>query len=285
MSYMDTDNPLFSGGASEQALTQIGSAMSLGQAVAKGTSNAATQSVVDILQQQRPEVKQVLAFELRLVKDLPELVVTTIAKSDDPSVSVPFLEVSPSVTEDIILSIVEELDGSAQNAVARRSDVTDAIADALVEQGNQKVALTLARNDKVEISRDILERIVAKYPDDTRILKSATHAISRIQEAVSATSTLPFNVLMSRARAFAKNGMLSGEYLLKLLAQNGLNEFEAALCVLSDLNRKDVRKLVMHSNETRVDLEHACNLAPGILSGNADAIQKCYAAVLKSPKD
>ncbi|MEM6682828.1 MAG: DUF2336 domain-containing protein [Pseudomonadota bacterium] len=280
MKNIDSDLTLFDGGGAEKILGQISSAVTLGKAVAGGTKSDAANTVVDVFKSQRTEVKQVLAFELRLVQDLPELVVTTIATSDDPAVSVPFLEVSPSVTQDIILSIVDELNGYAQTAVARRPDVTDAIADALVDQGNQKVALTLARNDKVEISRDILERIVAKFPHDARILASANQAMSRVDGPAKTETHLPFNVLMSRSRAFAKNGMLNGEYLMKLVRSNALPEFEAALCVLSNINRKDVRKLVLNSADSLKSLEHACALAPGVLTDHLEDIKRCYAAVL-----
>lgn len=285
MSFVDTDSVLFDGSGADTTLKQMNSAVSLGKAMASGDAPNVANQAVNILEKEKPEVQQLLAFELRLVADLPELVVTTIAKSDDPSVSMPFLEVSPAVTEELILSIVDELNGSAQTAVARRSDVTDAVADALVERGNEKVALTLARNDKVEISQEVLERIVAKFPNDARILKSAKNALLRVKEAAPAQASataLPFNVLMSRARAFQKNGMLSGEYLVKLLGDKALNEFEAALCVLSDKPRKEVRAMAMQSNETRIDLEQLCTLAPGTLSGNAEVLMQCYAAA-RSP--
>jgi len=282
MKNIDSDLTLIDGGGAEKVLGQISSAVSLGKAVACGSKPNAAETVVDMFKSQRDEVKQVLAFELRLVQDLPELVVTTIATSDDPAVSVPFLEVSPSVTQDIILSIVDALNGQAQTAVARRPDVTDAVADALLERGNQKVALTLARNDKVEISPQILERIVAKFPDDARIVASANKAMSRADGARAAGAHLPFNVLMSRSRAFAKNGMLNGEYLAKLLRDNAVAEFEAALCVLSTISRKDVRKLVLNSAESLKSLERACKLAPGVLTGRFDDIKRCYAATLKT---
>lgn len=287
MSFVDTNSVLFDGSSADSTLKQMNSAVSLGKAMASGDAADVESQAVGILEKEKPEVQQMLAFELRLVSDLPELVVKTIATSDDPSVSMPFLEVSPAVTEDLILSIIDELNGSAQTAVARRSDVTDAVADALVERGNEKVALTLARNDKVEISQEVLENILAKFPDDARILKSAKNALTRVKEAPTAQASaaaLPFNVLMSRARAFQKNGMLSGEYLLKLASDHALNEFEAALCVLSDKTRKEVRTLTMQSQETRLDLEQHCRLAPGTLSGHPDIINGCYAAARKAQK-
>lgn len=290
MSYTDTTNTLFENSGAGHALKQIKSAVSLGKVLAEGGADDAAHQAMEILEQERPEVKQMLAFELRLVADLPEVVVSTIAKSDDPSVSVPFLEVSPAVTEELLLSIIDELNGSAKSAVARRPDVSETVATALIDCSDEKVALCLARNDKALISEDVLKRIVAKFPNDARIVQSTSTALNRTASskpapaapaAASSDSALPFNVLMSRARAFQKNGMLKSEYLLDLLRKKALSEFEAALCVLSDKVRKDVRMLVLRSNDTRIDLEQLCKLAPGTLSGSGDLIQICYAAAGK----
>lgn len=281
MSFVDPGSMLLSDGGAGKALKQIKSAVSLGKAIADGTAPGIADQAIDILQNERAEVQQMLSFELRLVEDLPELVVRTIATSDDPSVSVPFLEVSPAVSEELLLSVMDELNVSAQTAVARRPDVTDAVAGALIDKGHKKTALSLARNDKVEISADVLERIVAKFPEDARILQSANKAIVRVRALSAAepsAAVLPFNVLVSRARAFHKNGMLSGEYVLKLLQQKSLNEFEASLCVLSGMTRKEVRIMALSSDDTRLDLELACRLSPGVLSSNHGVLKACYAA-------
>lgn len=281
MSFVDPGTMLLSEGGAGNTLNQIKSAVSLGKAMAGGSAAGVAEQAIDILKNERSEVQQMLSFELRLVENLPELVVRTIATSDDPSVSVPFLEVSPAVSEALLLSVMDELHASAQNAVARRPDVTDAVAGALIDRGNEKAALSLARNDKIEISQDVLERIVANFPNDARILQSANQAISRAREfgpAAPSAAALPFNVLISRARAFHKNGMLTAEYISKLLNQGSLLEFEASLCVLSGKTRKEMRVLALSSEETLLDLERLCQLAPGALCSNQAVIKACYSA-------
>ncbi|MEM7570331.1 MAG: hypothetical protein AAF337_11095, partial [Pseudomonadota bacterium] len=101
-------------------------------------------------------------------------------------------------------------------------------------------------------------------------------AASEPPTAQQSPRLLPFNVLVSRARAFQKNQMLTGAYIEECITKLKLAETEAALTVLSDMTRADVRAALLTSAETLLGLEQKCQLAPGTLTSNADAIKRQY---------
>ncbi|MEO0410696.1 MAG: DUF2336 domain-containing protein [Pseudomonadota bacterium] len=280
MSYHDVESAIFEASGAESTLNSVNHARNLGQSIAEGTATGADGDALALLQSDIAEIRQSLAFELRLTSKLPETLAKTIATSEDPDVAGPFLESSPVVTEAFILDIISDLGTAGQSAVAKRPDVSDAVAEALVDCGNEKALLTLARNDKAEIAAAILTSIAAKFPNNARLCRTVQKACEHVkrlpEEAQSVERQLPFNVLVSRARAFQKNGMLTAAYIEGCFLDAKLDEAEAALCVLSDIQRKDVRAALLKSDDTRRALEQKCALAPGTLNGNVSAILAVY---------
>lgn len=280
MSYQDVESAIFEASGAEETLNNVNHARSLGQSIAEGTAQDAHEDALALLKSNIAEIRQSLAFELRLTEKLPDSLAKTIATSHDPDVAGPFLESSPVVTEAFVLAILSDLGPEGQSAVAKRPDVSNAVAEALVDRGNEKALLMLARNDKAEIAVAILSSIAEKFPNNARLCRTVEKACEQVrklpEEAQTIQRQLPFNVLVSRARAFQKNGMLTAAYIEGCFVDTKLDEAEAALCVLSDIQRKDVRAALLTSDDTRRALEQKCTLAPGTLVGNVSAIHAGY---------
>ncbi|MEM9287532.1 MAG: DUF2336 domain-containing protein [Pseudomonadota bacterium] len=280
MTYVDAESTLFDGSAAQKTLNDVNAARLVGQKLVASSTDASKGDALELLNSDSTEAHQVLAFEVRLAPDLPGDIAQAIATSGDPDVAEPFLQSSPVVTEEFLLNIVSDLSAPAQSAVAKRTDLTDTMALALIEHGNDKVALSIVRNDKVDLDAATYAAVTTKFPGDDRIgraLQSARgSAARRKHEPQEIDRQLPFNVLVSRARAFQKNEMLSAPYMIERINAGRQDELEAALCVLSDMPRKNVRAALLTSHETRVALEQHCGLAPGSLSSNADSIEGLY---------
>ncbi|MEM7570764.1 MAG: DUF2336 domain-containing protein, partial [Pseudomonadota bacterium] len=213
MSYLDVQTALFSGSAAEHTLNQVNEARTLGKQIADGGALDASEHAIELLKSDISEIRQSLAFELRLTPVVPETLAQTIATSDDPEVAGPFLESSPVVTESFILNILDQLSAHSQTAVAKRPDVTDRVAHALIDIGHEVVLVRLVRNEKAGLEPSVFERISAAFPDNPRITRVVAEIIplnapvsekaaSEPPTAQQSPRLLPFNVLVSRARAF-----------------------------------------------------------------------------------
>lgn len=283
MSYLDVESVLFDASGAEDVLAEVNNARKVGQAIAEGDAADKSQDALAMLNSDVSEIRQSLAFELRLTSSLPESLAVSIATSPDPDVAGPFLETSPLVTEAFILNIVDQLDSRSQSAIAKRPDVTDTVAKVLIDKGDEKALLSLVRNDKADIHAQTFEAIAQKYSDKPKLCLAVEQAAKQRSGAEPLQANveerrLPFNVLVSRARAFSKNGMLTAAYVEECLLAGKISEVEAGLCVLSDMQRKDVRTSLLQSSETLRALEQKCGLAPGTLVTNAAVIRSAYKA-------
>lgn len=119
-------------------------------------------------------VREALAREARSAKDLPHDVAVLLAK-DVESVAMPVLEFSEVLREEDLIEIASAADEMKQTAIARRDNVSEALADTLIDKGNQTVVETLVRNEGATISESGFEKAIERFGEDENIQDGLVH--------------------------------------------------------------------------------------------------------------
>lgn len=79
---------------------------------------------------------------------------------DHIAVAEPVLTRSPVLTEGDFLSVIDATGSDHMEAIARRPMVSERVAEALVARGDDRVAISLVRNQSAQLSRGAMEAIV-----------------------------------------------------------------------------------------------------------------------------
>lgn len=98
----------------------------------------------------------------------PGMVVVRLA-NDAFEVAQPLLEFSNVLSDDDLIDIIANRGEEHRVAIAGRETVTDRVGEAIVEHGGSSSVARLVRNDKAEIGREMLERLVARARSDAQI--------------------------------------------------------------------------------------------------------------------
>lgn len=113
-------------------------------------------------------VRLALATSLAHAHDVPHDVAMALAEDVD-AVAVPFIEASPVLSEEDLISLVRAGSPGRQTAIARRPVVSNKVADALVNTGLPDVVRTLVSNPGAKITENTLMTIVQKHGTDHTI--------------------------------------------------------------------------------------------------------------------
>jgi hypothetical protein len=113
-------------------------------------------------------IRVVVAETLKDVADAPPELVRQLAADAELAVASPVLQFSPLLTDADLLEIIrgKHAEG-ALSAVARRSNVTEAISDAIVAVDDIDAVATLLGNPSAQIREETLDLIVDRAPART----------------------------------------------------------------------------------------------------------------------
>ena len=146
---------------------RVGRFLSLDQADEERAvvEGVARQLAVDV----SSHVRQVLAFELRqcdrLVPDLAE----KIAK-DVETVSGPFLGATQAFSDKGLIKLIPQLKEYARAVLARRTDLSDLVMNALARIGGEGCVTSLIRNDSIALPTETCGTVVERFSDNLRVM-------------------------------------------------------------------------------------------------------------------
>jgi len=227
-------------------------------------------------------VREALAQNLADSPSTPRDLALALANDVD-SVAVPMLELSQILSEEDLIEIVRSQGAQKQTAIARRANVSSAVSDALVENGNEIVVTTLVSNPGAVITDSSLNKAIDRFADSDAV-KSAmvsrpvlpvaiaerlvTLVSDKLKEQlarrhpVSAESAIDL-ILAARERAvlnlanesdeddldrmvsqMMRHGRLTASIVLRALCLGDLMFFETALARLAGLSIVNARKLI-----------------------------------------
>lgn len=108
------------------------------------------------------QVRAALARSIALSNDMPRDIALAVA-NDIAEVALPFIEVSAILTDDDLVAIINSKPAEYQVAVAARSSVSESVADALVDTGNETVVARLVANEGAQLSETTMNRVVDRF--------------------------------------------------------------------------------------------------------------------------
>ena len=107
-------------------------------------------------------VRQAVATSLKQSKHLPRDVAVALA-SDDIKIAQPILESSPVLTDQDLITVLAEGNGTKQVAIARRPEVSAEVAAAVIDTGNAAAVTTLVGNEGAALNEDLMQRTIDRY--------------------------------------------------------------------------------------------------------------------------
>ena len=125
-----------------------------------------THQALEILAKDQIQVvRQVLSEAMKDVADAPADIVRTLARDLEIGVSGPVLENSPVLTDDDLIEIIEATpaDG-ALNAIARRENLKETVADAIVATDDTTAIGDLLGNTSAQIREQTINDLIDKAP-------------------------------------------------------------------------------------------------------------------------
>ena len=127
---------------------------------------------VDILQVMARDVelqvREALSEHLKSCPLLPPSVARVLA-ADVESVALPVIQFSDVLSEEDLISIVRDSGEAKQAAVARRPGLSEAVSEALVDSGNERVVGILLSNHEAQISDKALLKVVTGFADSSEL--------------------------------------------------------------------------------------------------------------------
>jgi uncharacterized protein (DUF2336 family) len=119
-------------------------------------------------------VRRALSHSLRSAVRLPHDVASRLAM-DVEAVALPILTESPVLTEHDLVEIIGLGSPGKQAAIAGRPDVSEPVADALVNLGAEAVVAALMGNAKAQIADASLDKAVDRFADSDRVKSGMVH--------------------------------------------------------------------------------------------------------------
>ncbi len=141
----------------------------LAPGLAEGEQNKLHQLTYETLEtlarDQVIRVRQILSDTLKDVVDAPSELIKTLAMDAELVVSAPVLERSPVLTDDDLLEIIET--GPVKGglgAIARRTQVSEMVSDALAATDDGEAIADLLSNDSAQIREETLDGLIERAP-------------------------------------------------------------------------------------------------------------------------
>ena len=122
-------------------------------------------------------VREALSVNLKATPNLPHDVALTLANDID-SVALPILEFSEVLSEADLVELVrgDERSESKQTAIARRGDITDTVAQAIVDTTDSAAVVgVLVANPAADLSETTLDRVVDRFGDEEEVQGPLVH--------------------------------------------------------------------------------------------------------------
>lgn len=126
----------------------------------------ATYEALELLaQDQITKVREILSDALKDVAHAPPDVIKTLAMDTEIEVSGPILELSPVLSDEDLLEIIQQ--GPAQgglNAISKRETVSENVSDAIVATDDVTAIADLLANDSAQIRETTLDDLIERAP-------------------------------------------------------------------------------------------------------------------------
>jgi len=122
----------------------------------------------ELVQDVEQEVRQALAIHVASCAILPPMLARTIAE-DIEAISLPFIRVSPALSDADLVAIVDAGNVAKQVAIATRHSVSGRVTEVLIGTRSASVVTALLRNEGAAISEPSYHEIMDNFGSDTTV--------------------------------------------------------------------------------------------------------------------
>lgn len=117
---------------------------------------------------QATRVRRILAEALKSVAGAPPQVIRQLARDAEDVVACPVLEFSPLLSDEDLMEIIASSGLSSRLcAISRRSNVGEAISDAIVQRNDRQAISALLGNPSAQIREETLDRLIEVSAEET----------------------------------------------------------------------------------------------------------------------
>lgn len=158
----DTDGDVR--GSLAQKVAQLAPGLSADEQdkISRGTMDA----LETLARDQMTRVRAILSEALKDVADAPADIVKTLALDSELAVSAPVLEFSPVLTDEDLVEIIQSEPASGGlNAISKRADVSETVADAIIGTDDVGAIGDLLGNDSAQIREEALDDLIDRAAD------------------------------------------------------------------------------------------------------------------------
>jgi uncharacterized protein (DUF2336 family) len=110
-------------------------------------------------------VRIAVAESIAKTPDIPADVAAALANDID-EIALPFLEVSPAISDEDLVGIVRSNGGAKAAAIAGRSTVSSAVTEAIAEDGGKEAVSRMLENQGADIAPSSYNRVIDRWHDD-----------------------------------------------------------------------------------------------------------------------
>lgn len=139
--------------------------------------------LISLMRQAEADLRQALSERLAVIDTVPLRVALHIA-NDEISVATPMLKTSAVLSDLDLLYIIKGKDAGYWRAIADRSRLSEGVMNVLAETREPGTLLTLAKNDRIKMSRRAID-IISEEAENTEALARPLLMRSDLPEGVA----------------------------------------------------------------------------------------------------
>ncbi|MEX2617954.1 MAG: DUF2336 domain-containing protein [Alphaproteobacteria bacterium] len=229
-------------------------------------------------------VRAALSKQLKYARGLPSDVAVGLARDVSDVVALPMLAFSEALSDADLIEIVRTQGASRQVVIAGRDLLSEAVAEALVEDGSESAVAILVGNEGAELGEVVMHKVIDRFGDSEFVheplvrrsilpIVVSERLVAMVSEKLRdyivthhdlSEDVASDMVIQSRERAtlgligrdadtqdiealvgqLYRNGRLTPSIILRSICAGDIHFFEAALARLSELPLVNARTLI-----------------------------------------
>lgn len=170
-------------------------------------------------------VREALSKELRKCSFLPQDLIKTLS-TDIDQIAVPFLVASQAVDDTFLEELIRSCGDSAQEAVATRNGLSEAVSFAISDVACQSAVEKLVENETATLSERSFDRVMRRFPEERSLMEKLSQRADLPAEVVE---RLIFKVSRQFSEYMTEKFDLSTDYSSYLISLANRQVFSRTL--------------------------------------------------------
>ncbi len=170
--------------------------------------SAAVTILGHLIEDEEVRVRRIIAEELKAADGIPLHIIQKLARDIDELVSTPVLHHSPILDDEELISIIQDSTSTSRlNAIADRAEVSEPLAECIVETADVEAISHLLLNPSAQIRENTLDQLITSAKD-----------VSEWHEPLVMRPKLPFGAIRKIA------GFVAGSLIEVLSQRNDIDD-------------------------------------------------------------